>query len=93
MITFYSTELTLGCSEGAVAAGRLTIDCTASNELASVSCSFDGGATETCSFPLELGIGRFGTDDHTLLLTVEDVFGQTLRREFGFRLTERKFFN
>lgn len=92
MIPFYSTELMLSCSEGAVA-GRLTIDCMASNELASVSCSFDGGATETCSFPLELGIGRFGTDDHTLLLTVEDVFGQTLRREFGFRLTERKFFN
>ena len=40
---------------------------------------------------MEVGIQTFGTDNHTLLLTVVDVYGQIFSREFGFRLIERKF--
>ena len=58
--------------------GRVTIDCSFSNEVVSGMCSFDGGPLENCSFPLELGIDRFGTDNHTVEVTVVDVFGQSL---------------
>ena len=43
----------------------------------SVNCSFDGGPGEACSFPLEVGIDRFGTDILTLMVTVADVYGQS----------------
>ena len=70
--------------------GRETIDCSSNNDLASVACSFDGGPGETCSFPLEVGIGRFGTDRHTVDVTVLDVFGQSEVVSFNFSLIERK---
>ena len=70
--------------------GRQTFECTFSNPLASVTCSFDGGPGETCSFPLEVGIGRFGTDRHTVDVTVVDVFGQSEVVSFNFSLIERK---
>ena len=59
--------------------------------MTSVVCSFDGGDVENCSFPLEVGIDRFGTDPHTVVVTVVDVFGQSLTFELGFRLIERKY--
>ena len=65
-------------------------DCTFSNPVTSVVCSFDGGEVENCSFPLEVGIDRFGTDNHTVVVTVVDVFGQSLFFELDFRLIERK---
>ena len=65
--------------------------CGFSNEVVSIMCSFDGGPLENCSFPLELGIGRFGTDNHTVLVMVTDVFGQSLRLVFNFRIAERTF--
>ena len=43
-----------------------------------------------CEFPLVVGIGRFGTDNHTVDVTVVDVFGQLLNLSFDFRLVERK---
>ena len=57
----------------------------------SVECSFDDGPAENCSFPLVVGIDRFGTDNHTVVVTVVDEFGQSLDIPFGFRLIERKF--
>ena len=57
----------------------------------SVECSFDGGPAENCSFPLVVGIDRFGTDNHTVVVTVVDEFGQSLDISFDFRLIERKF--
>ena len=58
--------------------------------MTSVVCSFDGGDVENCSFPLEVRIDRFGTDPHTVDVTVIDVFGQSLTFGLGFRLIERK---
>ena len=53
-------------------------------------CSFDGGPLDNCSFPLVFEIGRFGIDNHTVVVTVVDVFGQSLNLSFGFSLVERK---
>ena len=57
----------------------------------SVECSFDDGPAENCSFPLVVGIDRFGTDNHTVVVTVVDEFGQSTDISFDFRLIERKF--
>ena len=70
--------------------GRQEFDCSFSNPVESVSCSFDGGEPENCSFPLKVEIGRFGTDNHTVVVTVVDEFGQSLNLTFNFRLIERK---
>ena len=83
------TELTVTCLSGAVA-GRQTFLCNSTNELVSIVCSFDGGDVENCSFPLEVGIDRFGTDNHTVVVTVVDVFGQSLNLTFNFTLSPRK---
>ena len=45
-----------------------------------------------CFFPLVVGIERFGIDNHTVDVTVVDVYGQTLVLMFGFSLAERKIF-
>ena len=54
--------------------------------MVSVTCSFDGGEAENCSLPLIVDIGRFGTDDHTVVLTATDEFGQTASISLTFRL-------
>ena len=82
----------LDCGTGAVA-GRQEFSCGVNNPIASVMCSFDGGAAENCSFPVVAEISRFGTDNHTLDVTVVDTFGQTASASFSFRLTERKLFS
>ena len=81
--------LNVSCIIGEVA-GRQTFVCSSNNQLISIMCSFDGGPAEDCSFPLVVGIDRFGTDNHTLVVTVVDVFGQSLNFSFGFQLTERE---
>ena len=53
-------------------------------------CSFDGGPAENCSLPLKVGIARFGTDNHTVVITVTDEYGQSDKVGFDFRLIERK---
>ena len=53
-------------------------------------CSFDGGDVENCSFPLVVEIDRFGTDPHTVDVTVVDVYGQSLTFGLGFQLIERE---
>ena len=55
-------------------------------------CSFDGGPEEICSFPLEVGIGRFGTELHTVVVTATDEFGQSQILTFTFQLIERKVY-
>ena len=77
------------CSESAVP-GSQVFDCDFSNPVVSVQCSFDGGPVENCSFPLEVGIDRFGTDSHTVEVIVVDESGQSLRFSRSFRLTECK---
>ena len=64
--------------------------CTSNNHLVSVMCSFDGGQAENCSLPLEVGIDRFGTDNHTVVITLTDEFGQSLSVSFDFSLIERE---
>ena len=70
--------------------GRQRFDCTFSNNLTSITCSFDGGEAEDCSFPVIVDFERFGTENHTLVVTVVDEFGQFLDIVFEFQLTERK---
>ena len=77
--------LEISCVTG-VGADIWIFDCESSNTLASVVCSFDEGAEESCSFPLEVGIGRFGIEEHTVVVTVTDVFGQTETLTFDFQL-------
>ena len=60
------------------------------NTPVSVTCSFDGGLAENCSFPLVLGIETFGTDNHTVAITVVDEFGQSVTQTFPFTIGERK---
>ena len=62
-------------------------ECAYSNPVASVKCSFDGGEEEECSLPLIVGIERFGTDSHIVVITATDVFGHTLSLTHSFRLT------
>ena len=72
-------------------AGRQTFDCESSNQLALVTCSFDGEPEESCSLPLVVEIDRFGTEEHTVVVTVTDVFEQTETLTFEFQLFERKY--
>ena len=70
--------------------GRQRFDCTFTNEVVSVTCSFDGGEAEDCSLPLVVDFARFGTDNHSVVLTATDEFGQTTDISLFFRLTPRK---
>ena len=72
-------------------AGRQTFECESSNQLASVTCSFDGEPEESCSLPLEVGIGRFGTEEHAVAVTFTNVYEQTVILTFDFQLIERSF--
>ena len=67
--------------------GTQRFDCDFTNNVVSVTCSFDGGAPEDCVLPLVVGIERFGTDNHTVVLTATDEFGQTADITLPFRLT------
>ena len=57
------------------------------HELKSVMCSFDGGALENCSLALLLDLSRFASDNHTVVLTGIDVFGQTDSVSLSFRVS------
>ena len=81
--------MNLTCFTEAIA-GRQTFDCPFINRPVSVMCSFDGGPAENCVLPLEVGIDRFGTDNHTVVITVTDGFGQSLSVSFNFALIERE---
>ena len=72
--------------------GRQIFECEFSNQLASVACVFDWGPEESCSFPLEVGIGRFGTEEHSIIVLVTDVYEQMQLLTFDFKLTERKLY-
>jgi hypothetical protein len=51
----------------------------------SLKCSFDGGPPEIC--PQAVGIDRFGTEFHTLVVTAVDEFRQSIDIPLNFRLT------
>ena len=82
--------LEIRCITG-VGADIQIFDCESSNTLASVVCSFDGEPEESCSFPLEVRIDRFGTEEHTVAVTVTDMFGQTETLTFDFQLFGCKY--
>ena len=86
---FIAADLEVQCGISAVP-GRQTFSCGVTSSIDSVTCSFDGGPGEACSFPIEVGIDRFGTDSHTLDVTVVDVFGRSAVVSFNFSLTERE---
>ena len=54
-------------------------------------CSFDGGPAEVCQLPLVLGVERFGVEEHSVVLTVTDEFGQSVNVDLTFQLIGRKF--
>ena len=41
---------------------------------------------EVCSLPLVLDVVRFGTDEHVVIVTATDEFGQTASVSLTFRL-------
>ena len=65
-------------------------DCESNNELVLVLCSFDRETLEWCSFPLEVNIDEFGTEEHTLDVLFVDEFWQGKIVSFEFQLAERK---
>ena len=67
--------------------GTQRFDCDFTNNVVSVTCSFDGGAPEDCQLPLVVEIERFGTDNHTVVLTATDEFGQTVDITLRFQLS------
>lgn len=77
------------CDRSAVP-GQETINCIPTNPLELVTCAYDGGIPEVCSFPLILDVKRFGSDLHTVLITAMDGFGQREVLEFMFQLSRRK---
>ena len=79
--------LDVQCSAQAVPE-RATFACGVSNPLASVTCSVDGGQPENCTLPVELTIDKLGTGNHTLVVIIVDVFGQTSIQQFDFALFE-----
>ena len=88
----FPTELEVTCVSRGVP-GSQEFLCGFSNNVESVTCSFDGGPIENCSFPLVVDIEEFGTDNHTLVVIVVDVFGQSVGHVFTFHLTECKTFH
>ena len=82
-------ELEIKCVSGVGPVSQV-FRCESSNKLASVECSFDGGPKESCSLPLVVEYGTFGTEEHTVAVTVTDVFGQTKTLTFDFQLLGRK---
>ena len=73
----------MDCVQGAVG-GRTTIQCTSSNTISSTTCAFDGGPAEPCSLPLRLSFGEYGTEQHTVIITFTDEFGQTVSTAENF---------
>ena len=67
--------------------GRQTFECESNYPLESVVCSFDGGRAESCSFPLVVKVDKFGTEEHTVVVTATDVFGESKLLSFNFQLT------
>ena len=78
------------CVAGAVS-GRVTVQCTSSNTISSTTCAFDGGPAESCSLPLELLIAEYGTEQHTVIITITDEFGQSVSSEVSFRIAPPLF--
>ena len=83
------TPLVFACVTGAVP-GRQTFDCRLNKQLASVTCSFDGGPQEKCSLSVVVATNRFGTDPHTVAITATDKFGQSRSVYRRFKLSKRK---
>ena len=54
-------------------------------------CVFDDGYPEYCSFPLVLYYGRFLGDNHTVDVTVVNVYGQTLQLTFDFSVERKSY--
>lgn len=69
----------------------MIVNCITSNPLMSLVCVYDDGQSEDCSFPIILSIERFGTKNHTLVITATDGFGQQEIIEFSFQLDTRKY--
>ena len=91
MIYSSTAELTVRCQLSAAVPGRQTFQCQSSNRIETVMCSFDGGPAEVCQLPLVLGVERFGVEEHSVVLTVTDEFGQSVNVDLTFQLTGRKF--
>ena len=68
-------------------------DCKSNNQLELVLCSFDWETPEWCSFPLEVNIDEFGTEEHTLHVLFVDEFWQGKIVSFEFQLAKRKCIN
>ena len=82
--------LTVECVGGAVS-GRVTIECNTSNTVNSTTCAFDGGPAEPCSLPLRLLIAEYGTEQHTVIITITDEFGQSVSTEVSFSIAPPLF--
>ena len=90
MINFcFYIELVVECITGMDHSFQV-FDCKSNNQLELVLCSFDWETPEWCSFPLEVNIDEFGTEEHTLHVLFVDEFWQGKIVSFEFQLAERK---
>ena len=57
--------------------GYAVVQCFRSNNIASITCSIDGGEEENCTLPLTLTAAEVGLGEHTVAFTLTDVCGDT----------------
>ena len=65
-----------------------TIICTTSTSINSTTCAYDGGSAEACTLPVTVSYSQFSAGNHTLVITVSDVYGQTDITKFEFSIAE-----
>ena len=88
---FFSTALTILCSR-TLSPVREVLECTFSNKVTEVSCSYDNLPAEECTpHRIALDSSEFGSDQHTLTIHATDIFNQTLDHIYTFELMERKY--
>jgi len=64
------------CSSNGVT-GYAVVRCFRTNNIASITCSIDGGEEENCTLPLTLTAAEVGLGEHTVAFTLTDVCGDT----------------
>ena len=91
IIIILSTALTILCIFSPLPV-REELDCTFSNEVTEVLCSYDNLPAEECPpFPFVFDSLEFGSDQHTLTINATDEYNQTVNFTYTFQLDERKY--
>ena len=80
----------VGCTSEVLPGSYAVFNCGVTQPVQSMTCSFDGGPAENCTFPLVLRFERFGSTSHTVLVTGVDGNGFPFNFTFDFEIPPRK---